>query len=152
MNNTFTWGGWLREWAFLTLGILIATHVVPPIGYDSTATLALTVFVLSILNAIVRPLLQFFLLLIAAPLVLLTLGLAALLVQWLANALLFYAAGALVPGFRVPEFADAMLGALVVSVVAWLLDMLTGGGGGNGRPRANRRRRSPRNDDDVIDV
>ncbi|MDR1817675.1 MAG: phage holin family protein [Puniceicoccales bacterium] len=145
------WGTWLFEWAALTLGVLVAILLVPGIYYDAEPALrlpgievaipralALAVLVLSVLNAVVRPLLNYFLLLLAAPLIVLTLGLAALAVLWVVNALLLYGAGQIVTGFHVANLSDAMLGALVISVVSWLLNALTGDAGAANRERRRR--------------
>jgi putative membrane protein len=62
---------------------------------------------------------------LALPLVIFTLGLFMLVI----NALLLYFVGNLLaPQFRVDSFWDAFWGALIISVVSLILNMLTGAG------------------------
>jgi putative membrane protein len=102
---------------------------------------------LGILNAIIRPVL----LLLALPLLLLTLGLFFFVI----NALLLWLVGALLrPHFVVEDFWAAFWGALVISLVTGILNLLTG----NRRSRVVvRRQNAPRpppggGDGPVIDV
>ena len=68
---------------------------------------------LGFVNAVVRPVMT----LLTLPLTVLTLGLFYLVV----NAAAFGLAAALVPGFSVASFWSALLGALVVSLVSWVV-------------------------------
>jgi putative membrane protein len=76
--------------------------------------------IFGLINAILRPILM----LVGCPFVILTLGLGALLI----NTLLFYLAGligqAFNVGFTVTGFLPAFLGALIVSVVSFVLNSL----------------------------
>jgi putative membrane protein len=119
----------------LMLGILLATNLVGGIKYDSPAVLVFAVFVLCLLNIIVRPILQPLLIFLSLPLVILTFGLALLVVFWFINAILFYCVGEILEGFHVASFGDAMLGALIVSVTWWLLHQLFETATENGRRR-----------------
>ena len=69
--------------------------------------------VLGVVNAIIRPVL----IVLTLPFTLLTLGLFIFVV----NALCFGLAAAVVPGFDVDSFWAALGGALIVSVVSWIL-------------------------------
>jgi putative membrane protein len=68
---------------------------------------------LGILNAFVRPIL----LILSAPLILLTLGFFILVV----NALMLFWVPGLVSGFHVDGFGSAFWGAILISIVSWLL-------------------------------
>jgi putative membrane protein len=132
----------LLRWAILALGVMLASHVIPGIAYDTNATLMAVVLLLSVCNAVLRPLLVLFTL----PFILLTLGLGLVLI----NALLFLLVGKLVPGFEVSGFWAALGGAVIVGVTNLLLSRFVGGGnGGGGGPPSQRRRRG---NGDVIDV
>ena len=72
--------------------------------------------VLAAVNTIVKPILF----VITLPFTILTLGLFLLVI----NALLFWAVATLLPGFNVGGFGAAFIGALLYSVIAWLLSML----------------------------
>ena len=73
--------------------------------------------VLGIVNAIIRPVL----IVLTLPFTLLTLGLFIFVV----NAICFGLAAALVPGFAVGGFWYAFGGALIVSVVSWIVSAAT---------------------------
>jgi putative membrane protein len=67
-------------------------------------------------NTLVKPVLV----LLTLPVTIITLGLFLLVL----NALLFWAVASLVPGFHVSGFWAAVLGAILYSVIGWLLSML----------------------------
>ena len=98
----------LLRWGILALGVILATKIVPGIHYDDGGTLVFVVLLLSMLNAILKPLLVLFTL----PFILLTLGLGVIVI----NALLFLFVGRLVQGFYVDSFWSALGGALIVSI------------------------------------
>jgi putative membrane protein len=101
------------RWAVHALAVLVASHVVPGIGYDNWAGLVVAVVLLGLLNAFVKPVL----LLLSLPLVLVTLG----LFLWVINAVLLLVVGRVVTSFRVDGFGAALLGAAVISIVSSLL-------------------------------
>jgi putative membrane protein len=98
----------------------VATQLVPGVTYEGTVPgfIALAL-IFGVINATLRPVLK----LLTCPLILLTLGLFALIVNglmlWLTSSL----ASALGLGFRVAGFWPAFWGALVVSIVSTLLSM-----------------------------
>jgi putative membrane protein len=143
-----------REVAALVLGILVATHLVDGIFYDNGAALAQAVAALGIMNVLVRPILRALLMMLSLPLLILTFGLASLLVLWVTNALLFYATDALISGFHITSFIDALWGALCVSVVWWLLNGLFEGIDEDRRRKKQRPRsqRGGRGPDDGITI
>jgi putative membrane protein len=128
-NSTFSLTGLLVRWAVLALGVTLATKLVDGISCDDGATLVTVVLLLSLFNAVLRPLLLLFTL----PFILLTLGLGVLVI----NALLFYWAGNLVKGFHVAGFWPALWGALIVSVTNLILSAFLRG------PRPPRSPRPP---------
>lgn len=134
MSNTFV--NLLVRWFVLALGVMLSTKIVPGISYDTGATLAVVVLVLSFFNAVLKPLLLFFTL----PFIVLSLGIGV----WIINAILFYFVGRLVDGFHVAGFGSALLGALMVSMTNLLMNRLLA------RPRAPGPRAGKR--DDVIDI
>ena len=96
------------------VAIVLAAWVLP--GLHVTGPLAALVAgaILGFVNAIVRPVL----LLLTLPLTLITLGLFIFVL----NALCFWLTAALVPGFDIDGFWWAVLGALLVSIVSWILN------------------------------
>ena len=114
MNNAFV--NLLVRWFVLALGVVLSAKIVPGIRYDTVATLAVVVLVLSFFNAVLKPLLLLFTL----PFIVLSLGIGV----WVINAILFYFVGSLVDGFHVAGFGSALLGALIVSLTNLLLNRL----------------------------
>ncbi len=98
----------------LTLAVFIAAHIgFLGIGYDSWGALLVAALLLGVVNTFVKPLLM----LISLPLILLTFGVAILLI----NALIFYMVGGIVQGFHVESFGSAVGGAVIVSIANYLL-------------------------------
>jgi putative membrane protein len=134
----------LGNWAINTLAVAIAATILHRhIHYQGPGYLVLASFLLGLLNAFVRPIL----LLLALPFLIVTLG----LFTWVINALLLYLVGLLLsPHFEVDSFLFAFLGALIISIVSTLLNILTG------NTRLSVGRTPPpgkkSDDDDVIDV
>ncbi len=71
---------------------------------------------LGLVNTLVKPILV----LLTLPVTILTLGLFLLVI----NALLFWGVAQLVEGFQVSGFWAALLGAMLYSVIGWLLSKL----------------------------
>ncbi len=96
------------RWLILAAGVALSTWLVPGISCDSGVTLVVVVLLLSLFNAILKPLLVIFTL----PFVVLTLGLGI----WLINAFLLLAVSKVVEGFHVQGFGSALWGALIISL------------------------------------
>jgi putative membrane protein len=91
----------------------VAAQLVPGIVVAGLTPLLLAALVLGLINAIVRPVLV----ILTLPLTLLTLGLFIFVL----NAFCLWLTSRIVPGFEVQTFGAALLGALVVSIVSWIL-------------------------------
>jgi putative membrane protein len=132
-----------------TLAVLVAVYIVPGIRFkdDSLWTPFVTSLVLGILNAFIRPILMF----LALPLLIFTLGLFTLVINAL---LLSFVSVLLGRYFVVDNFGAALLGALVISIVSLVLNLVTGTN--KSRIRVEHRRRPPDSDrggnGPVIDV
>jgi putative membrane protein len=89
----------------------------PLITYNNDwVTLAIFSAVLALLNTFVRPILAFF----AAPITCMTAGLFTIVI----NTAMFALAAAIVPGFQVADFWAALLGAIAVSVVSLVVNLV----------------------------
>lgn len=93
--------------------IYVAASLVPGIELRGPGAALVGGLVLGLVNGVVRPVLV----VLTLPLTLVTLGLFLLVL----NALCLWLASALVPGFAVKGFGPAVLGALLVSAVSWVL-------------------------------
>jgi putative membrane protein len=102
----------------------VATEVVPGVSYaGGTLPFLVVALIFGAINATIRPLMK----LLTCPLILLTLGLFALVVNGLMLWLTSTIAESLGVGFRVAGFWPAFWGALVVSIVSTLLSWSVGG-------------------------
>ncbi|MFN0069174.1 MAG: phage holin family protein [Limisphaerales bacterium] len=108
----------LLRWGVTALAVMAAAYVVPGIRYGSWTSLLVAALLLGLLNAFVRPVLV----LLTAPLVLVTLGLFI----WVINALLLHFVGNIVKGFEVAGFWPALWGAAVMSLVSLVLNAVVG--------------------------
>jgi putative membrane protein len=101
------------RWAITTIAVMVASSVIHGIRYDTVAALIGASLLLGIFNAFVRP----FLLILSAPVILLTLGFFILVL----NGLMLLVVPSVVIGFHVDGFWSAFWGAIVISIVSWLL-------------------------------
>jgi putative membrane protein len=98
------------------IAIMIAAFLVPGVVVTGALAALVAGLILGFINAIVRPIL----ILLTLPVTLLTLGLFLFVV----NAVCFGLTAALVPGFDISSAFSAFLGALVVTIVSWVLNAL----------------------------
>jgi putative membrane protein len=111
--------GFLVHWLLMAVALLVTTGLVGGVQVSSYATLAVAALVIGLVNALVKPVLV----ILTLPLTILTLGLFYLVV----NGACLMLAAALVPGFTINSWASAIVGALVLSVIAWLLGSVLAG-------------------------
>ena len=121
--------GFILRIIVYTLALLLAAHVVPGIRLDGLASALVAGLLLGLVNAVVRPILV----VLTFPITLLTLGLFLLVL----NAFCLWLVSVFVSGFRVAGFWPAFWGALLVSIVSWILTALISD---SGRVRAINRR------------
>jgi putative membrane protein len=112
----------LFRWIATTVAVMVAASIIHGIRYDSVASLLGAALLLGILNAFVRPVL----LILSAPLILVTLGFFILII----NALMLRFVPSIVSGFQVDSFGSAFWGAIVVSIVSWMLSAFFRGSDG----------------------
>jgi putative membrane protein len=106
----------LLHWLVSAASLLIVANVVSGIQVDTFGTALIAALVYGLISVTLGLLLK----LVSLPLILLTLG----LFWFVINALMLQLASALVPGFRVRGFFAAFVGALLLSIVQWLLSWL----------------------------
>jgi putative membrane protein len=103
----------LIRWMVTTVAVFVAEKLIPGIDCGSLSALLGASLLLGIANAFVRPLL----LLLSIPFIILTMGLFIFVV----NALLLLFVSHLIPSFEVSGFWSAFFGAIIISIVSWLL-------------------------------
>ncbi|MBI5304245.1 MAG: phage holin family protein [Chloroflexi bacterium] len=106
------------------IGLYAATRFVPGISFEGDwTTIALVAFIFGLVNALVRPVLT----VLTCPFVALTLGLFIFVINALMLGLTAWLAGQFGIAFTVADFTAAFLGALVISIVSFLLSLLIRG-------------------------
>lgn len=111
------------------LALAAATWLLPDIevtgssGVDQVVTLVLVAVIFGVVNAVVRPVVK----LLSLPLIVLTLGLLIFVINALMLMLTGWLSEQLGIGFRVDGFWTAVLGAIIVTVATWVLEMLLPG-------------------------
>lgn len=106
----------LLHWLINALALLALPYLFTTINVDSFTTALIVALVLGLINTLIRPLLV----LLTLPVTILTLGLFIFVI----NGLLFWAVGSFMPGFHVGGFWAGVFGAIVYSVISWLLSAL----------------------------
>ena len=110
------------RWIITTVAVMVTPVFVSGIRYDTIPSLIGAALLLGILNAFVRPVL----LILSAPLILLTLGFFILII----NALMLRAVPSMVIGFHVENFRSAFWGSLLISLISWILSAFFKGSDG----------------------
>ena len=106
----------LLVWILNAVALLIVAYLFPGVQVQNWKVAAIAALVLGLVNTLVKPILV----ILTLPITVLTLGLFLLVI----NALLFWAVASLVPGFAVTGFWSALIGALLYSVIAWVLSAI----------------------------
>ena len=105
--------GLLLRLVLNAIALLFVAYVIPGVHVASIGAALLTALILGIVNAVLKPILV----LLSLPLEILTLGLFTLVI----NAALFYLVAKFGIGLSVTGFGSAFLGALVLSIVSFVL-------------------------------
>ena len=108
----------LLTWLVTALALVITANLVPGFAITSFFAALVAAVVLGLLNAIVKPILV----LLTLPITFLTLGLFLFVV----NALTIWLAGSITPGFQVSGFLPALLGSIILTIVASVLNFVVG--------------------------
>ena len=96
-------------WLINTLALLAIPYVIPGVKVDTFTAALIAALVLGLINTLIRPIL-----------ILLTLGLFIFVI----NGLLFWWVGSFLDGFHVSGFWAGFFGAIVYSIVSWVLSSL----------------------------
>ncbi len=106
----------LLIWICNALALLAVAYLLPGIRVDGFTSALIAAFVLGLINTLLRPLL----ILLTLPVTVLTLGLFILVI----NGLLFWFAGSVLRGFEVSGFWVGVMGALLYSIISYVLSLL----------------------------
>jgi len=105
----------ILRWVLLSAALLLVAHLYPGVTVASFGAAMIAALVLGLLNTLVRPVLV----LLTFPVTLLTLGLFLFVI----NALMFWAASSLLDGFQVNGFVAALIGSVLYSLCAMVIDV-----------------------------
>ena len=111
----------LVRWLVNAIALLIVAYFIPYVHVTSFKGALIAALVLGIINAIIRPIL----ILLTLPIQILTLGLFTFVI----NAALFWFVGQLGIGLVVNGFLGAFLGAIVLSVISFILSRVVAAAG-----------------------
>ena len=141
--------GILFRWLALTAAITISAYLLEGIQISGFFSAFFAAALLSIFNALFRPIA----LIITLPINVLTLGLFTFVI----NALMLKMASGVIPGFNVHGFWTAVIGSLIISIVSWLLNSFISNQGSvsyiNVGNKPHHKRTVKRHDgDDTIDL
>ncbi|MDP3087932.1 MAG: phage holin family protein [Methylotenera sp.] len=100
-------------WILNALALLAVAYFVPDIHVADFLTALIAALVIGLVNMLVKPILV----ILTLPITIMTLGLFILVI----NGLLFYGVGNWLQGFEVKTITAGIIGALVYSVLSWLL-------------------------------
>lgn len=109
----------LINWLVNAAALGVTALIIPGIIVLGTPSLLLAALVIGLINAVIRPLL----LILTLPITVITLG----LFYFVLNGFLLWLAAAATPGFHLEGFFAAVLGAILLSIVASLIHLLIPG-------------------------
>jgi putative membrane protein len=103
----------LLHWVVSALSLILVAYIVPGIHVDGFGAALIAAAVIGIINAT----LGLFLKVISLPIIVITFG----IFWFVINAVVLELASALLSGFHVANFGAAFVGAIVLSLVSWVL-------------------------------
>lgn len=106
----------LIGWILNALALLTVAYFVPGIHVAGFMAALIAALVIGFANMLIKPILV----LLTLPVTIITLGLFIFVI----NGLLFWAVGHLLQGFSVDTFMAGIIGALVYSLISWLLSAI----------------------------
>jgi putative membrane protein len=101
------------------LALVVADALVPGIRIEGWQAYTVMAIVLGFVNAVAKPVLE----LLTCPLIILTLGLFLLVLNAAMLGLAAWIAGALGADVHIDGFGAAFVGAIIISIVSWLLSI-----------------------------
>jgi len=103
----------ILHWIILSVAVFVTTKIIPDITVDPIWTALIVGACLTLFNMIIKPVIN----ILTLPINIITLGLFSLVI----NGALFWYLGVLIEGFNVGTFYAAFIGALLVSIINWVL-------------------------------
>ena len=98
------------------VSLAITAYILQGINFDSITSFLVTAGVIAVLNIILKPILLIFTL----PFTLLTLGAFIFVI----NSIIIMSTSVIVPGFHVATFGDGLIGAVMISLINFALNLI----------------------------
>lgn len=106
----------LVHWLILAAAIFFTPYVVHGITVNSFLTAVIVAAALAFINLTIKPIIK----ILTLPINILTLGIFSLVL----NGFFFWILARLITGFDILTFVDAIIGALIVSILNWLANKI----------------------------
>lgn len=106
----------LLTWLVTAVSLMITAHLVEGFQVKNFGAALVAAVIIGLANAIIRPILT----VLTLPITIVTLGLFLFVV----NALTIWLAGSIAPGFMVTGFVPALIGSIVLSIVATVINFV----------------------------
>ena len=103
----------ILHWIIISVAVLFSTRIISGINVNPLWVVLIVGACLTLFNMFIKPVVS----ILTLPLNIVTLGIFSLIV----NGLLYWYLGSIIKGFSVESFSAAFFGALLVSVVDWML-------------------------------
>lgn len=110
--------GTILRWALNVIGLAVADALLDGVSVDDTPTFFLAALVLGFVNAVIRPLA----ILLTLPATVLTMG----LFLWVINGAMLSLVAWMLQSFHVDGLGNAMIGSLLIGLVAWVGNVFIG--------------------------
>jgi putative membrane protein len=104
----------IAKWLLSAAALLFVAYIYNGVEVKTFTSALIAAFVIGLLNTVVRPILV----LLTFPVTVVTLGLFLFVI----NALMFWAASALLDGFQVSGFVAALIGSLIYSLIGMVIE------------------------------
>lgn len=103
----------LLRWFITTLAIFALPHFVVGITVESLVTALVVSACLVFINMVIKPIVT----ILTLPINILTLGLFSIVI----NGVFFWFVAQIITGFTVASFTTAIIGALIISIINWVI-------------------------------
>lgn len=108
----------LLRWLVTTLAVFALPYFVTGVSVSGFLTAVIVGACLVFLNLVVKPIVS----LLTLPINILTLGLFSLVI----NGAFFYFVSRIITGLTITDFKAAIIGALVISIINWIIGKIAG--------------------------
>lgn len=108
----------LLKWLLSATALLAVAHLYSGVVVASFSSALLAALVIGLFNTLLRPILV----ILTLPVTVVTMGLFLFVI----NASMFWLAGSVLQGFHVQDFAAALLGSLIYSMLGLIIDSALG--------------------------